>query len=116
RKGGMGGSGGGGSEVNKGGESEDEEDPWAVVARNRKREMEERERVGGAGGGGGLVGLHDVVQAPPKFSKLPKKQKTDVTDMVKKGGLKRTVELSEARKAVIEGYRAMMREKSKIRS
>ncbi|KAL8659186.1 MAG: hypothetical protein Q9202_007248 [Teloschistes flavicans] len=116
RKGGMGGGSGGGG-VDNGGESEDEEDPWAIVARNRKREMEERERVGnGGGGGGGLVGLHDVVQAPPKFSKLPKKRKTDVADMVKKGGLKRTVELSEARKAVIEGYRAMMREKSKIRS
>ncbi|KAL8736921.1 MAG: hypothetical protein Q9181_002200 [Wetmoreana brouardii] len=87
-----------------GGESEDE-DPWAVVAANRKREQEEKENRTG-----GLVGLHDVVQAPPKFSKLPK-VKMDVVDVVKKGGLKKQAELSEARRQVVEGYRQMMKER-----
>ncbi|KAI4238165.1 MAG: hypothetical protein LQ349_001275 [Xanthoria aureola] len=82
-------------------------DPWAVVAANRKREQEAKEKGEGKGG---LVGLHDVVLAPPKFTKAPTK-KVDVADVVRKGGLKRQVELSEARASVIEGYRRMMRER-----
>ncbi|KAL8783846.1 MAG: hypothetical protein Q9213_004336 [Squamulea squamosa] len=96
---------------NKGGSggdrSDDDEDPWAVVAANRKREREEMEKVEGKGG---LVGLHDVVQAPPKFTKAPMK-KVNVADVVRKGGLKRQVELSEARTSVVQGYRKMMRER-----
>ncbi|KAL8670128.1 MAG: hypothetical protein Q9168_005310, partial [Polycauliona sp. 1 TL-2023] len=76
-------------------------DPWAVVAANRRREQEEKEKGESRGG---LVGLHDVVLAPPKFTKVPTK-KLDVADVLKKGGLKRQVELSEARTSVIEGYR-----------
>ncbi|KAL8686594.1 MAG: hypothetical protein Q9218_006997, partial [Villophora microphyllina] len=97
------------------GEESEDDDPWAVVAANRKREQEEKEkRI--TGGGAGLVGLHDVVLAPPKFSKVPKAkfEVKDMADVIKKGGLKKQTELGEARKSVIEGYRAMMREKSKI--
>ncbi|KAI4112067.1 MAG: hypothetical protein LQ339_000074 [Xanthoria mediterranea] len=82
-------------------------DPWAVVAANRKREQEAKEKGEGKGG---LVGLHDVVLAPPKFTKAPTK-KVHVADVVRKGGLKRQVELSEARISVMEGYRRMMRER-----
>lgn len=118
RKGGNVGGRGDGEDGEGDEDDDEEEDPWAVVARNRKREMEEREKTSG---GGGLVGLHDVVKAPPKFSTVPKRKlnlKVDggdmdvVGEMVKKGGLKRQVELSEARRGVIEGYRAMMREKA----
>lgn len=90
------------------GEGSDDEDLWAVVAANRKREQEEREKREGRGG---LVGLHDVVLAPPKFTKVPKKKKVDGADVVRKGGLKRQVELSEERRSVVEGYRRMMKEK-----
>ncbi|KAI4248960.1 MAG: hypothetical protein L6R42_009136 [Xanthoria sp. 1 TBL-2021] len=101
--------GGGGREGSDddGGDDKDDEDPWAVVAANRRREQEEKEKGEGKGG---LVGLHDVVLAPPKFTKVPTK-KVDVADVVRKGGLKRQVELSEARATVIEGYRRMMRER-----
>lgn len=57
-----------------------------------------------------MVGLHDVVLAPPKFDKVPK-VKVGVGDVVKKGGLKKQVEMGEARRSVIEGYRQMMRAK-----
>ena len=59
---------------------------------------------------GGLVGLHDVVQAPPK---LVKGKLKDISSLGRKGGggLKRAGELSEARKGVVEGYRALMRER-----
>ena len=57
----------------------------------------------------GLVGLHNVVQAPPRFNKKSR----DGTDgfRVKHGGLKKQSELSEARHSVIEGYRAMMKQR-----
>ncbi|KAL8859950.1 MAG: hypothetical protein Q9178_003498 [Gyalolechia marmorata] len=91
-----------------GGEGSDyDEDPWAVVAANRKREQEEKEKGQQTGG---LVGLHDVVKAPPKFTKLPTKRVV-FSDVVKKGGLKRQVELDEARISVVEGYRRMMKER-----
>ncbi|KAL8758151.1 MAG: hypothetical protein Q9199_001688 [Rusavskia elegans] len=98
---------GGGREGSDDDGDEDDEDPWAVVAANRRREQEEKEKGEGKGG---LVGLHDVVLAPPKFTKVPTK-KVDVADVVRKGGLKRQVELSEARASVIEGYRRMMRDR-----
>ena len=74
-----------------------EEDPWAGVGSKRVEE---------AGAGAGLVGLHDVVQAPPRFTKTHR-------DAFGKGegGLKKKVELSEARIGVVEGYRALMRER-----
>lgn len=103
RTNGKGGSGGDGGRVDD--DDDDDGDPWAVVAANRKRELAEKEI-----GGGGLVGLHDVVLAPPKFEKVPKKQ-IGIEDLVKKGGWKRQVEISEARREVVEGYRRMMRER-----
>ena len=84
----------------------DDEDPWAVVTANRKRGQAAKE----SGSTSGLVGLHDVALAPPKFSKVPKK-KMDVGEVVRKGGMKKQVELSEARKQVIEGYRQMMKDR-----
>lgn len=78
--------------------SSDDEDPWAKITAKRQ----EAEK----GSGGGLVGLHDVVQAPPRFTKVLK-GKMDFK--VGQGGLKRQVELSEARQSVVEGYRQMMK-------
>ena len=43
----------------------DEDDPWPALAIKRRREIEEKEKEKGKGG---LVGLHDVVLAPPKFA------------------------------------------------
>ncbi|KAL9126107.1 MAG: hypothetical protein Q9217_004794 [Psora testacea] len=71
----------------------DEEDPWAHIKTKRQDDV-----MNGGGGRGGLVGLHEVVQAPPRFKK-------------REGGLKRQTELSEARRRVVQGYRAMMRQK-----
>ncbi|KAL8916887.1 MAG: hypothetical protein Q9208_008289 [Pyrenodesmia sp. 3 TL-2023] len=108
-RGGVGKDGGGvgGSYDNK------DNNPWAIIAANRQRELAEKEK--GNAGGGGLVGLHDVVQAPPKFERVPKRRKVQdgdmVGDVVRKGGLKRLGELGEARRSVVEGYRRMMRER-----
>ncbi|KAL8853902.1 MAG: hypothetical protein Q9221_001209 [Calogaya cf. arnoldii] len=102
-----GGSGRDGSDDGGGGADDDEDDPWAIFAANRRREQDEKDKGEGKGG---LVGLHDVVLAPPKFTKVPTK-KVDIADVVRKGGLKRQVELSEARTSVIEGYRRMMKER-----
>ena len=90
----------------------DDEDPWAVVARNRKS-------ASATNGVGGLVGLHDVVQAPPQFSKPPREKfkvrngaGVDVADVPgAAGSLRRREELGAARKGVVEGYRAMMKER-----
>lgn len=88
-------------------EAADEDDPWAVLkaARNEKSN--------------GLVGLHDVVQAPPQFSKVPKEKfrvqngaKVDVVDVPNTAGsLRRREELGQARRSVVEGYRRMMQGK-----
>lgn len=90
-------------------EAADEDDPWAVLkaARNEKSN--------------GLVGLHDVVQAPPQFSKVPKEKfrvqngaKVDVVDVPNTAGsLRRREELGQARRGVVEGYRQMMQGKRK---
>jgi hypothetical protein len=92
----------------KGGGSEDE-DPWAAVGKKGKD----------GEGKKGLVGLHDVVQAPPQFTKVPKEKfrvlngaRVDVADVPNKvGSLRRREELLEARRGVVEGYRRMMRER-----
>ena len=77
---------------------EREEDPWAEIARKRKEAEETK----------GLVGLHDVVTAPPKFAKV---NRSGEKIKVGKGGLRREGELMEARRSVVEGYRQMMKEK-----
>lgn len=92
-----------GRKRNCGSADEDEGDIWAAVAAKRK----ENEATGGAG----LVGVHDVVLAPPKLMKAPmEKFKTGSGKGVL--GLKRQAEISEARREVVEGYRALMRAKS----
>ena len=92
-------------------EGDEEEDIWAAVGAKRVDDKEKE-----AGKGRGLVGLHDVVLAPPKFAKAPKdKFRMQGQGREIKGGvvgLKRQGELSEARRKVVEGYRALMREKS----
>ena len=66
--------------------------------------------------GAGLVGLHDVVQAPPRFMKLPRQKfRGRGEEGINKGaiGLKRQAELGEARREVIDAYRALMKENGK---
>ena len=96
----------------RGKEESDDEDPWAVVGRNRNA-------VSGKPAIGGLVGLHDVVQAPPQFAKVPREKfkvrdgaGVDVVNVPgAAGSLRRREELGAARKAVVEGYKAMMKER-----
>ncbi|KAI4093089.1 MAG: hypothetical protein LQ344_003072 [Seirophora lacunosa] len=85
----------------KGGESEDE-DPWAVVRANRRKEE-----------GRGLVGLHDVVEAPPRFERRVGGGAEGMK--IGMGGLKRQVEMGEARREVVEGYRRMMAERREMK-
>lgn len=101
---------GGGKGKRKGGGGvldDDDDDPWAHIAAKR---MEDTKATAMTGSGAGLVGLHDVVLAPPRFVKVPK-AKDDRGVRTRAGGLKRQEELSQARQSVVEGYRQMMREK-----
>ena len=87
----------------KGGDMEIEEkegDIWAGIKAKRIEVID---------GQGGLVGLHNVVQAPPKLMKGKVKENSGFGKGG--GGLKRVGELSEARKGVVEGYRALMKER-----
>lgn len=80
-----------------------EDDPWAAIKRMRGEEK---------------IGLHDVVQAPPSFSTLPKEKfkvkngaMVQVDDVPKaSGSLRRREELGEVRKSIVENYRQMMKE------
>ncbi|SLM38347.1 hypothetical protein LPUS_08510 [Lasallia pustulata] len=85
----------------------DDDDPWAVVAAKRNEEAQ--------GGGRGLVGLHDVVLAPPRFSK-PLMERFRVRDgagvevgdvPAGAGSLRRREELGVVRRGVVEGYRLL---------
>lgn len=96
--------------MNDGNEALDDDDPWSHITAKRKKNP-----IASASPGG-LVGLHDVVLAPPKLSKLPKEKMRDKTgrNALKKAaiiGLKRQEELGEARRQVVEGYRRMMSER-----
>lgn len=91
------------------GDGSDDGDPWAAIAAKRNEESVHK----------GLVGLHDVVQAPPQFSKKPT-EKFKVRDGAgvrvgnvpgKAGSLRRREGLGETRRAVVEGYRRMMGER-----
>lgn len=84
-------------------EALDDEDPWAHIQAKPIQDHNDRPT-------NGLIGLHDVVLAPPQFSKLPK-GKENVNIGLGSGGLKRQAELSEARKSVVDGYRQMVKEK-----
>ena len=88
--------------------NDEDDDPWAHLAAKRREENDARTASGS--GAGGLVGLHDVVSAPPRLSRVPR-EKGNLKITKAGGGLKRQQELSEARMTVIEGYRQMMREK-----
>ncbi|GME44642.1 B-block binding subunit of TFIIIC [Neofusicoccum parvum] len=78
----------------------DDEDPWAVLKAKRDEPK----------------GLNDVAQAPPTFKAIPKEKfkvkngaKVQVADIPNAAGsLRRREELGEARKSIIENYRAMM--------
>lgn len=98
----------------------DEADPWAAVARKRAEHVAHPPSTGKVRGRS-LVGLHDVVLAPPKLLNMSRaKIKAGVRGpgaesghVVKPSvpGLRRQAELSAARREVIEGYRQMMRER-----
>ena len=87
----------------------EDEDIWAHIAPKPLSAAGD----GGKEVGAGLVGLHDVVQAPPRFIKVPREKfRAPEKGEMKKGGigLKRQAELGEARRKVIDAYRALMRE------
>lgn len=78
-----------------------EKDPWAKIKRDR---------------GEVKAGLHDVVLAPPTFTKVPREKfkvrgaGVEVGDVPKSSGsLRRREELEVERRSVVEGYRAMMK-------
>ena len=91
-----------GRKGNDGGTDELEGDIWASIAAKR-REME--------AAGGGLVGVHDVVLAPPKLAKAPR-EKFKMSGGKGAPGLRRQADICEARREVVEGYRALMRAKN----
>ena len=78
-----------------------DKDPWAKIKRDR---------------GEVKAGLHDVVLAPPTFTKVPREKfkvrgaGVEVGDVPKaSGSLRRREELEVERRSVVEGYRAMMK-------
>lgn len=85
--------------------TEEEGDVWAGIGGKALREE--------GGRGGGLVGLHDVVSAPPKFRGVGGGGKVGGVGKGKGVGLKRQGELGEAKRRVVEGYRALMRERGR---
>lgn len=96
--------------MNDGNEAPDDDDPWSHITAKRK------ENPMASASPGGLIGLHDVVLAPPKLNKLPNDKMRDKTgqNALKKTaiiGLKRQKELGEARRGVVEDYRRMMSER-----
>ncbi|RFU28090.1 hypothetical protein B7463_g8258, partial [Scytalidium lignicola] len=80
-----------------------EDDPWAAIKKMRGEEK---------------IGLHDIVQAPPTFSTIPKEKfkvkegaMVKVSDVPKaSGSLRRREELGEVRASIVESYRQMMKE------
>ena len=79
------------------------EELWREVEIKRKYQEGEK-------GSRGLVGLHDIVQAPPKLGRAPTGELWTGAK-VRKGGLKAQVELEEARQSVVDGYRTIMKKK-----
>lgn len=110
----------------------DDADPWAAIARKR---AEHTTNTTSTGRGRGLIGLHDVVLAPPKLPSMLRAKiragdgagggagaggpGSEPESGRKSGpvvrpfapGLRRQAELSAARREVVEGYRRMMRER-----
>lgn len=97
-------------------DDDDDDDPWAAVARKRAEHMANSTSTS-TPKDRGLVGLHDVVLAPPQFSRVPRvkigaagpERRDGIPPSVP--GLRRQGELSAARRDVVEGYRRMMRER-----
>ena len=87
--------------------ADDDNDLWAEIGKARNADSTST----------GLVGLHDVVQAPPQFKRVPKEKfrvmngaKIDVLHVPSAAGsLRRREELGQARQSVVEGYREMMK-------
>jgi hypothetical protein len=74
---------------------EDDGDPWDVLKHKRQTPL----------------GIFDVVQAPPRFDKVPREilKGTQVHDVPKEAGsLRRREDLGQTRAQVIKSYRAMM--------
>lgn len=87
-----------------GAEDSEEHDIWASIKAKPISSLDPQR---------GLVGLHDVVQAPPKLTKGKMKVREDSGSgfgKIGNGGMKREGELREARRGVVEGYRVLMRE------
>ena len=82
----------------------DDEDPWAELNVRKRASVQSASVVGS---GRGLVGLHDVVVAPPKLS-APRAVFSDMTKDIPKaaGSLHRREELSKARAAVVDAIRS----------
>ena len=86
-----------------------DDDPWAALSQSVVKTSVP----------GSLVGLHDVVQAPPQFTKLPKEKfrirngaKVDVLDVPSAAGsLRRREQLGQARRSIVEGYRQMTKDR-----
>ena len=89
------------------GAGSDDEDPWAVVAKARQEQQQPST---------GLIGLHDVVKAPPEL-KAPKERfkvkngaRVDVADVPNTAGsLRRREELGQTRQNVVDGYRRIVK-------
>ncbi|OCL03935.1 hypothetical protein AOQ84DRAFT_226732 [Glonium stellatum] len=84
-------------------QADNDGDPWEALKASREQPK----------------GLHDVVQEPPQFTRIPKEKfkvkngaRVQVSDVPNAAGsLRRREELGEARKSIIESYRKLMGEK-----
>lgn len=84
-------------------DEDDDDDPWARLKVDR----------------GQRAGLHDVVQAPPDFRKIPMQKfkvregaRVDVANVPgKAGSFRKREQLGDTRKDIIESYRLMMTER-----
>jgi hypothetical protein len=94
------------------GEVDDGDDEWEAL--RRKREAKEREEKEGRKGG--IKGLHDVVQEPPTFTKVPREifkvkngARVNVDNVPSAAGsLRKREELGAERQGIIETYRKLM--------
>ncbi|KAK3213594.1 hypothetical protein GRF29_28g398925 [Pseudopithomyces chartarum] len=94
------------------GEVDDGADEWEAL--RRKREAKEREEKEGRKGG--IKGLHDVVQEPPTFTKVPREifkvkngARVNVDNVPSAAGsLRKREELGAERQGIIETYRKLM--------
>ena len=87
----------------RGAEESDDEDPWAGLNARKRAAVQ----TASADTDRGLVGLHDVVVAPPKLS-APRAVFGDMAKDIPKGAgsLRRREELSKARAAVLNAIRS----------